>query len=152
MTGVWPAGLRVNNWLRFHGEHELDLQPIVYALVAEHERDRERSNWLGKSALVSAIRYALFGTVPKQCLTLDDAINREEDELEVDFELSDGTYIERKRRRGKSTEMVAQLPDGREVRDQALLEEHLGFDEETFLMTSYFEQKSMARFIVAPPA
>lgn len=146
-------GLRVRNWLRFRGEHELDLEPTTYALVAEHERDKDRSNWLGKSALVGAIRYALFGTVPRQCQTLDDAVNREEDELEVDLELSDGTYVERRRRRGRSgTDMVAQLPDDREVRDQALLEEHLGFDEETFLMTAFFEQKSMSRFVVAQPA
>lgn len=147
------AGLRVVNWLRFRGEHTIELGPTVYALVAEHVRDAERSNWLGKSALLSALRFAFFGSVPVE--TLDAAIHHGEPFMRCEVELDDGTFVTRTKRRGKPVEMVATwTEDGKEVdvRDQALLEQHLGFDEDTFLATCFFKQKSMSRFISAGAA
>lgn len=147
------VGLRVSNWMRFRGEHELELGPTVYAVVAEHASDPDRSNWMGKTSVFSAIRFALTGAVPTE--TQDDAINRGQPAMSVDMELDDGSFITRSRRRGKTTELVANLVRGGKevvVRDQAELERQLGFNEATFLATSYFEQREMARFVRARPA
>ena len=59
MTHV--ARIELRNWARYAGEVAVDLGPEVYAVEAEWDGDKARSNWGGKSKLVEAIPFALFG-------------------------------------------------------------------------------------------
>lgn len=51
------SGLALSNWMPF-----IEPDAEVYAVVAEHAHDVGRSNWMGKSSLLAAVRFALFGT------------------------------------------------------------------------------------------
>jgi DNA repair exonuclease SbcCD ATPase subunit len=150
------TGIRLTDWLRFAGVSELELGPGVYALVAEYEDDPDRSNWAGKSAVVNAIRFGLFGTVPTP--TLDEAIHRGADELEVELEFDDGVFISRRKRRGQSMQLEVTFPDGeRELKltqdaAQARIVEWLRLSEPDFLDTSFLAQRESAKFARATPS
>jgi DNA repair exonuclease SbcCD ATPase subunit len=146
-------GMRITNWQRFKGEHEIELGAGVTSITARHTDNPARSNWLGKSTLLWAIRFALFGEVPTE--TLDDAISHGEPELAVDLELIDGFFVSRSRKRGKSTDLMVSTPDGRELfggQAQETICEHIGMGSEDFERTAWIGQKQIHRFVTATPS
>ena len=147
--------LRALNWLRYKGDHKLDLTPTVYGVVAETVGNPERSNWVGKSSCLNLIRFVVFGKRPVTIPTEDGWITRGESEGGGGIRLSDGTLIERRRQRGKATRLVVEFADGRKAFDtdaQAALEEHIGLTDDDFLATSFFQQKEISRFVTSKPA
>jgi hypothetical protein len=146
-------GMRITNWQRFKGEHEIELGAGVTSITARHTDNPARSNWLGKSTLLWAIRFALFGEVPTE--TLDDAISHGEPELAVDLELIDGFFVSRSRKRGKSTDLMVSTPDGRELfggQAQEAITAHIGMGSEDFERTAWIGQKQIHRFVTATPS
>lgn len=106
---LYFIGLRLTNFMPFRGEHQIDLGPGVFALVAEREGDPRRSNAQGKSALLWALRFALTGDHPKR--TEDEWLTDGEREGGVDVELSDGTFVSRWRTRGEATRLKVVVDD-----------------------------------------
>ena len=104
------TGLRLTSFLCFKGDHELALQPGIYAVVAEREGDQRKSNAQGKSALLRAIRFVLTGDSGAD--TEDEWISYGQPEGGVDAEFSDGTFASRTRKRGASTKLKVITPDG----------------------------------------
>lgn len=171
---IWIERVVLRNWFRYRGEHVIDLKPTVYGITATTEGDPERSNWQGKSSLLNAIAFALYGWLPEYVRGADDWITRGEGEGGVRLLLSDGTIIERIRKRGKSTQLsmgkgelgqagskgfVGHLSgDGRpgglanqgEAQNQIV--SLLGLTEEDFFATSFFPQKEIAKLIKLKPA
>lgn len=154
---TYIAGIRLTNWLRYRGEHEAELGPTVYAVVAEWDHDPQRSNWGGKSALLWAVRFALSGKHPKR--TDDEWITRGETEGGVDLEWSDGTFISRTKKIGKRTELRVLYPDGDGgeleafgADAQAVIDERLGLTDADSTNTWWLEQHEMASFIKSDPA
>ena len=145
--------LELNNWLRYRGQHKIALAPTVYGVVARHRLNEDRSNWLGKTSLMAAIRFALYGQ--HQRPTEDAWITNGERDGSVHVRCSDGTVIERRRERGKATRLSVTL-DGRPVASgddgQRLIEEHVGLTDDDFVATCYFAQKQINKFVVARPA
>jgi DNA repair exonuclease SbcCD ATPase subunit len=148
------AKLRLVNW-KCLPEVELDLGPRAYAIVARHETDRGRSNWAGKSSLVEAIDYALWGRLPRGCRTKRDWIARGEKKGEVGLALSDGSTIVRAL--GTSSEKLWWNPGSKDARPasqdaaQALIERAVGLDKDDYLATCYFRQREMARIVTCDP-
>jgi len=145
--------IRLFNWLRYRGEHRLPLTPTVYGVVARHHADEDRSNWLGKTTLLNAVRFALFGKHPAP--VEDGWITRDEPEGGVGLLLSDGTTVERRRERGKATRLGVQLPDGTKAFGddaQRIIEERVGLTDTDFTATCFFPQKQIARFVTTQPA
>lgn len=145
-------GLRIINWQRFRGEHEIELGAGVTSITARHADNPARSNWLGKSTLLWAIRFALFGEVPTE--TLDDAISYGEPDMGVDLELVDGFFVSRTRKRGKSTDLIVSTPDGRELtggQADLAIAEHIGMGAADFERTAWIGQKQIHRFVTATP-
>lgn len=103
------TGIRFTNWLCYRGEHEIELGPGVFALVAERDGDPARSNAVGKSAFLRAIRFVLTGDHPRQ--TEDQWITDGETEGGVDVEISSGAFFSRWRRRGDATRLKVVLPE-----------------------------------------
>jgi len=134
------------NWQCFAGKHALDLEAKPYAIVAHHVRNKERSNWLGKTSVLEAIYFALFGEHRHRYE--DDWITHGEKQGGVTLVLEDGTSITRSRRRGSSTQLKLE-GQGIATRDdaQAWIESILGLTKRDFVATSYFEQGQMARFV-----
>jgi DNA repair exonuclease SbcCD ATPase subunit len=159
------TGIRLTNFERFRGSFELALQPGIYAVVAELEGNADRSNGLGKSGLLRAIRFALEGNKPRTAPTLDHLISEGESELGVDLEFDDGTFISRTKKRDKSVQLHVilprdyQEPDGNLVNteldyyqaaaDEALWK-HLGFSPADLLSTCIAEQRRLAALVLPP--
>lgn len=146
--------IKLKNWMRFRGEHELVLGPGVHSVVARHEQDAGRSNWLGKSSLLGTIPFALYGRHVAR--TEDDWITDGEKDGFVELELSGGDVVRRERKLGKSTQLSVLDRNGtvRANGDaaQALVVQLVGMGERDFYATCFFEQKQMARLVLARPA
>ncbi len=155
---IWIERLRLTNWLRFEGEHEIELEQKVYAICAEHEDDPERSNWCGKTSLLEAIRFALYGT--HRHSREDDWITNGEKFGKVTIELSNGIIVERSRKRGKSTQVIV-IVDSGQPKPQVLVQKEaqqyindllVGMTEDDSVATWYFGQRELPRVILQTPA
>lgn len=142
------SSLVLRNYGPFRGEHRLELAPTIYAVVARAEDDPDASNMAGKSWLLSAVRFALFGSHPGD--REDDLVTRGEREGGVVLTLSDGLSVGRSRELGKSTQLAVGDARGRDA--QQLVERRVGLCEADFLAASFFRQKAMARFVDARPS
>lgn len=152
------VGLRISNFARFRGDHELDLAAGVHAIVATLASDPTRSNWLGKTAFLSAIRWALYGKLPDAWKTVDAAISDGESTMGVDVELSDGSFVSRTKARGQSAQLKLIVPSAKGERQlaqddaQAEIARRLGATASDFDATVWMGQKSMARLLRMDPA
>lgn len=141
--------IRLENWLAYRGVHILSLRGTVYAIVAEWEKDRGRSNFGGKSSIPEAIRFALFGTHRHR--TEDEWITRGEDAGGVQITLADGLVIRRERKRGKRTDLS--LSTGAKQKDaQDAILKRLAMTETDYMATCAFEQRQMAKLVLADPS
>jgi len=132
--------LYIAGWMPFAGEHDIVLPAGPIAVVGEHNGDPRRSNRAGKTALLEAITWCLFGVHRKR---LDDAIiNRGADLCEVTVDLG-GLGVTRSRARGKgSTKLQVNLGGTSLVGEsaQAKVNEHLGLGLDDYLATACFRQ------------
>jgi len=152
------VGLRLIDWQRFRGVHELELGPGVYALTAEDEQDAARSNYLGKTSLLRAIRWALDGKRPRTVDSVEDLVSYDRatgvrsEQVGVDIELSDGAFISRLKPLGASESLEFALPDGTVLRgDEAerALPGYLGFEVVEMLDTCIAEQRALPGLVSA---
>ena len=130
----------VRNWMPFQGRFDLDLPSGPIAVVALSKDNPNRSNWSGKTALLEAIRWCLFGTHRKRYE--DDVINRDENETSVAIVFTDGTRCSRSRRRGKATRVTFEQGDTvLKKRDaQDAIHRFLGLTLPDFEATLFFAQ------------
>lgn len=151
-------GLRITNFARFRGDHEMDLSAGVHAIVAALGTDPNRSNWLGKTSLLTAIRWALFGELTDAWKTVDSAISDGEKSMGVDVELTDGTFVSRTKLRGQSAQLkvIVNTPNGEKMLAQDVAQaevcRRLGSTLKDFDATVWMGQKSMARLLRMDPA
>ena len=146
---LWIERIALTNWLRFEGDHELLLGPKVYAICAEKVDDPERSNFLGKTSLLEAIWFALYGTHRHD--REDDWITHGQREGSVTLTLSDGAMIRRSRKRGKSTQLLVEGSAQKEA--QRMIDDTLvGMTEADSVATWYFAQRELPRVVLQTPA
>lgn len=141
------VGIKMRNWMRYRGEFKLALGPGCYAILAEGEGNKKRSNYFGKSSFIAAPRWALEGKMVGDVDTLDELISRGEDGLEVRVDLSEGSSILRKKDRGSSASLVVKT-GGRELKGdeaQAAIERLVGLSKEDRLSTCWSEQEDLSR-------
>lgn len=132
--------LTLRNW-EGYADTTLELGPTQYAIVGE--------NAAGKSSLLKAIAYVLHNGRSDS----DSWIRRGEKVGEVDLELSNGYRINRKRIVGSSTNILVTKGHETFAKDQAIerITQMIGLNREDFFATYYFEQRAMAKFILASP-
>jgi recombinational DNA repair ATPase RecF len=153
------TGVRLKNWKRYRGEHELELQAGVYALVARDAENPDRSNWLGKSSFIEAVWYGLTGEVPKDD-TVDSVVSHGEQEMAVDLEFDDGTFVARDRDVKRSTsklKVVVLDGKGGELElagdgAQETLHQRMGITKKDLKATCFVRQKQMAKLVTEDPA
>ena len=149
------AALTMQNWVCYAGEQILDLKPVTYSVVAIRNGDRGRSNYSGKTTLLQAPRFALYG---EHGASSEDAwITKGESEGGVELLLEDGNELIRVRRfrkRGKSTQLTVNGSDGQVLKGdeaQRFIDRRVGLTSDDFDATCYFAQRQMARMVLASP-
>ncbi len=144
---------RSRNWMRYRGEFELALEPGCYAILAEGESNKGRSNYYGKSSFLSALKWSLEGGKVAGYDTIDDLISYGEDEFGVDVELSDGAFISREKQRGRPASLLVQVGDKKLQGDEAqeMIERVIGLSKEDRLSTCWSEQDDLATPIKSTP-
>ena len=150
---MYPVELAFENVGPYAGQHLLPLTDSVYAVLARHERNPERSNWLGKSTLLWLVPYALFGTHPNK--TDNEWITRGTPFAWVGLKLDDGTVVERSKAIDKPTQLTVTLPGCRPLTQKAAqeaIEKHIGLGQDDFMATCFYEQKQLARMVSARSA
>lgn len=153
-----PRHLRITGFLSYRDPVEIDFTTFDLACISGH-------NGAGKSSLLDAITWALFGEARGR---QDAVINLQSERAEVvfTFDLEGNTYrVLRSLPRGKSVMLELQIQeDGnpaprwrplteRSVREtQSRLESILRMDYETFINTSFFLQGKADQFAQQTPA
>lgn len=158
---LYLAELELVNWKCFRGEHKVRFGRGLHAVTARQEDNAARSNWLGKTSLLSAIRFALTGEhgerLEDMWISRERGGSWEADGASVLARLSDGTVITRTRRRGKSTQVGVLVPGSGPALasgpDAELKIAHLlGLSTEEFDDVCFFGQKQLARRLKQDPA
>lgn len=141
----------LQNWMRFCGEHVLNLEPKVYAISARRDGDVEMSNWQGKTSLVEAIRFALYGE--HRFRTEDEWLTRGEDSGGVELQFDSNYCVDRSRKRGKRTALEEGFlgptqPSAKGDLAQAAIVRATGLDLRDFEATVYFGQRGAAQLVL----
>lgn len=143
--------IRLRNWMCFRGEHELVLGPKAYAVLARREGDGDRSNWQGKTSLLEAVRFALYGAHRHR---LEDGwITKGEPDGSVEVQFDTGLWVDRGRKRGKSTLLSAGIAGGKSSGGEAegVVQASTGLSLVDFEASCYFGQRETARLVNADP-
>ena len=148
-----PIRLRLSGFLSYRDPVEVDFSGFSMACISGH-------NGAGKSSLLDAFTYALFGQARK---TGEALIHSASDTAEVSltFDYEGNQYrIQRILPRGKSTTLEFQIWDGerwrplteRSTREtQTKIEQTLRLDYETFVNASFFLQGKADQFTQQRP-
>lgn len=151
-----PTHLSLSNFLSYRGEHTVDLGNVTLAVLSGQ-------NGAGKSSLVDAMRFALFGHTRGG---LDGVITEGEQACRVEFTfaLGDEAYLvsrQRSRKGSGSTLLSFQrlvngsptVLDGKSVSEtQARIEQTLRLTDDLFTVTACANQGNAAAFSQAKPA
>jgi DNA repair exonuclease SbcCD ATPase subunit len=139
--------IKLSGWMPFASEHDVALPAGPIAVVATYRSNPRRSNWAGKTSLIEAVTWCLFGSHRKR---LDDGvINNSCDECIVELDLGDGVIARRSRKRGSSTVFTITV-DGESRRGSAaqqLLVERLGVTLEDYEATVSFRQDDIESIV-----
>lgn len=144
--------LELSNWMRFRGRHTVRFSQGAHALVAEWHSDPRRSNWGGKTAVLEAIGFALYGRM--RFRTEDEWITRGESTGEVKLWIDD-VGMSRLRERGESTKVRFYKADkGVAIGDEAenCIAQFVGLTYDEFVESCWLRQKKHAAFVTMTPA
>ena len=127
---------------------EFDVQNGI-TLITGYNYDDNTAEGAGKSAILNAICWGLFGEIPKDT-KMDDVIKQGEKNCFVKVELSNGLIVERSRKPNDLTLTTESgTIRGKDIKEtQKLVERYSGFTYETFLQSVYFAQNSLVKFIL----
>lgn len=146
------SGIRLDNWMCFPGVQELALEPTVYSITASADYDADRSNWLGKTSLLNAIRFALTGKYPTRLA--DGWLHSGARSGGVDLEFSSGVFISRRKEKGAAVTVEVQH-SGDQVLTGDAADAWIAMaliDDETLGKVAYLEQKKTDRLISMGPS
>ncbi len=152
------TAIRLKNW-KSHQSTSITFAPGVNAIVG--------INGAGKSSVMQAISFALFGTFPqlqRKAVTLEDIVTRkplqkEDASVELDFSANGNTYtvsrvIEKKGKKFVTTS--AELREGSQLKEAngeavtRLVESLLHLDYDLFTKAVYSEQNGIDYFLRLP--
>lgn len=135
--------LEIVNWMPFRGTNLLVLPAGAIGVVGRYGENARRSNWSGKTALLEAIRWCIWGVHRKRLE--DGLIHRGEEETSVQVSFADGLVVRRSRRRGGPTRVSVHaavgIPTGLEGPDaERWIERALGLGYQDARATVLLEQ------------
>lgn len=121
-------------------------------LIEGYNYDDNTSEGSGKSAIINALCFGLYGRLPKDS-TIDEVIKKGEKSCSVEIVLTNGTVIGRTRypndlyiREGLKGNPLR----GKDAREtQKMIEKLIGISFNTFCQTIYFPQNGISKFVSA---
>ena len=121
-------------------------------LITGFNHDDNTAEGAGKSAILNAICWGIFGSIPNDS-NIDDVITQGEKSCNVAVSLSNGISIVRNRKPNDLYFFYDDSSDvqnrGKDIKDtQKMIESVIGFTYETFLQSVYFAQNSLVKFIL----
>lgn len=142
------SAVKARNFLSWE-EMDRPIEPGV-TLIDGWNEDDQTSEGSGKSAILNAICWGLYGKIPKDA-NIDDVIKEGEKHCEVQVHFDDGVVVRRTRGPNELSMIRGdQLIKGKDAKEtQGLIEEYLGLTFETFCQTIYFAQNYAKKFITA---
>ena len=160
---MWLRNLHLENWMLFR-EVDLEFDPdsrvigVIGRYLDGEELDSERSNRSGKSSLVEAIRFLLYGVGRdrSQVKLINRSALEAGQSMKVQGTLVMGDGRELGIARGRSHKgepwVEVQGHEGAGWKDaNAYLESILGFTHDEFVHTCYFGQGDIHQFMAADP-
>jgi len=141
--------IKATNFLSW-AELDFEIKDGV-TLIEGYNHDDQTSEGSGKSAIVNALCWGLYGKLPKDA-KIDDVIREGESSCVVEIELVSGHTIVRKRKPNKL--FVSYLDGGPIVgtdakETQRIIDEMLGMSFDTFVQSVYFAQNYPKKFITS---
>lgn len=139
-------GIKATNFLSWKSL-SFDVKNGV-TLISGFNYDDGRAEGSGKSAILNALCYGLFGRTAKDT-SVDSVIKNGESTCKVEIELLDGFKVVRSRKPNDLyVEYNSETARGQDMKaTQKLIEAHLGFNFNTFITSVYFSQNSQNSFI-----
>lgn len=129
---------------------EFDFTPGITSIEGFNYDDGTQEG-SGKSAILNALSWSLFGKIPKD-VKVDEVVREGQTSAHVRLILEDGRHIVRSR---KPNDLYIELPNGNIIRGkdsretQVLIESILGLSFEAFCQSVYFAQNFPKKFISA---
>ena len=122
-------------------------------LVDGWNEDDGRSEGSGKSAILNAVSWAIYGKLPKEA-NVDDVIKDGESSCSVVLEFDNGDAIVRSRKPNDLFILKAGATiKGKDAREtQSFIEEYVGCNFETFCQSVYFAQNYDKKFLTSNQA
>lgn len=122
-------------------------------LVDGWNDDDKTSEGSGKSAILNAISWCIFGKIPKEA-NVDEVIKDGESSCSVILDFDNGDQIVRTRKPNElylvKSEVLIKGKDSKET--QSFIEEYIGCNFETFCQSVYFAQNYDKKFLAANQA
>lgn len=142
------TAIKARNFLSWE-ELSFDIK-IGVTLIDGWNEDDQTPEGSGKSAILNAACWCLFGKIPKDA-NIDDVIKEGQKNCEVQVHFDDGSIVRRTRGPNElSMTRSDRLIKGKDVKEtQTLIEEFVGLTFETFCQTIYFAQNYTKKFITA---
>lgn len=146
--------LAIENWGPFKGRHTISLEEGIYLIQAQYVNNPKESNNAGKSCLLEAIPYLLFGETREKSKDLD-LIHKGTDFLEVSGILDiDGKELTITRRRTIDNKASLDIPPfkGTNSQKQEELLKVIGRKYSDFVQTYQFRQGNFFNFMEEGPS
>lgn len=147
--------IQLTNFGSFEGEHSLTIDKGVFFITGENKDtfDKADSNGAGKSTILNAIVWCLYGRTPTG-VKKDDVINDSSDSCSVLLKYN-GVEIRRSKSRGKSETLTFSPCDALTTdlkENQTKLMELLGLSFELFTHSRYIGRDTISRqFLMTTP-
>lgn len=139
--------LMIQGWMPFRDQVNLHLPAGPIAVVARYRNNPRRSNWAGKTALIEAIGWCLFGVHRKRLD--DDVINSTQEACTVEVQVGD-LIVRRHRKRGAATVLTVMRGEAESMRGtaaQQFLIQHLGVSFDDYVATVDFRQDDIESIV-----
>lgn len=158
---MFLKSLKVEGFMAFQAQQEIEFRKGLTYVLGDNRDDptHMESNGAGKTTILSAISWALYGKIPGGG-DKDTVIGHQSERALVTLHLSGevSLQIERVKQRGKSEILkfkvgTSDWTKGKLEDTQARLTEYLGIDASTFWNTIYISKKSdSVKFLTCTPS